>query len=302
MTLTKAAILVRSAKFRTFTPPKEEKERYEELREDIALLRQDAKDSLKNIAVRYCMKSLSDYIAEMNETGRAALILRELVQSFDYLYIKGKKKQRVIDFSDIEHYALRILEHEEAAAEYREKFRYIFIDEYQDSNLVQECLIDRIRRENNLFMVGDVKQSIYKFRLAEPEIFISKYERYREETDPASIKIDLNRNFRSKEMIIKTVNTIFEKVMTKRRAGMLYDEEAELKSGVVCPSEYVYPVELYLIDQGIDEEALDEEIRDMKRAELEAYAAAVGHKTVKGPALLCQRQERGRRRREKRNN
>ena len=277
-----AAILVRSAKFRTFTPQKEEKERYEELREDISLLRQDAKDSLKNISARYCVKSLPDYISEMNETGRAALILCELVHSFDHLYIKGKEKQRVIDFSDIEHYALRILEHEEAAAEYQKKFRYIFIDEYQDSNLVQECLIDRIKRGNNLFMVGDVKQSIYKFRLAEPEIFISKYERYRKETDPASIKIDLNRNFRSKEMIIRTVNTIFEKVMTKRRAGMLYDDEAELRSGVVCSSEYVYPVELYLIDQGIDEEALDEEIRDMKRAELEAYAAAAVIKQSRG--------------------
>ena len=90
-----------------------------------------------------------------------------------------------MDFSDIEHFAFEILKDEEAASYYREKFAYIFIDEYQDSNLLQEALIARIKRENNLFMVGDVKQSIYKFRLAEPEIFQARYRDFADEQNRA---------------------------------------------------------------------------------------------------------------------
>ncbi len=276
------ATLVRTAKFKTFTPQKDEKENYEAVREDISLLRQESKDSLKNIASRYCMKPLSEYVKEMCETADSAVTLYHLVDSFDWIYSKAKEKQGVIDFYDIEHYALRILTHEEAAEEYREKFRYIFIDEYQDSNMVQECLIKSICRENNLFMVGDVKQSIYKFRLAEPEIFIKKYETYREEQDPDSVKIDLNRNFRSKEQIINTVNTVFERVMTKRRAGMVYDEDAELKKGVAYTGALNYPVELYLVDERGDEDEADDEIKEMKRAELEAATAAMIIKRAKG--------------------
>ena len=276
------AELVRSSKFKTFTAAKEEKENYEAVREDIGLLRQEAKDALKNISTRYCMKFLSAYVEEMNETANAAATLYQLVDSFDWIYSRNKEKQGVIDFSDIEHYALRILAHEEAAEEYRTKCRYIFSDEYQDSKMVQECLIKCICRENNLFMVGDVKQSIYKFRLAEPEIFIQKYETYRKGEDPESVKIDLNRNFRSKEQIIKTVNAVFEKVMTKRRAGMLYDEESELKKGVTYDGALNYPVELCLVDERGDEEEVDDEIKDMKRAELEAAAAALIVKKAKG--------------------
>ena len=123
-----------------------------------------------------------------------------------------------MDFSDIEHFAFEILKDEEAASYYREKFAYIFIDEYQDSNLLQEALIARIKRENNLFMVGDVKQSIYKFRLAEPEIFQARYRDFADEQNRAeaegvqavSEKIDLNKNFRSKESVIRFINRVFE--------------------------------------------------------------------------------------------
>jgi ATP-dependent helicase/nuclease subunit A len=121
-----------------------------------------------------------------------------LVEEFDRLYKEKKRGKGLIDFNDIEHYALAVLSREEAAAEYRNKFEYIFIDEYQDSNIVQETLIGKIKRKNNLFMVGDVKQSIYKFRLAEPEIFISKYEAYKQNQSEYDIKLDLNKNFRSK--------------------------------------------------------------------------------------------------------
>ena len=105
----------------------------------------------------------------------------------------------MVDFDDVMHYASKILDDPMAAEEYREKFTYIFIDEFQDSNMLQEIIAGKICRENNLFMVGDVKQSIYKFRLAEPEIFRSKYELYKKEEETQSEKIDLNSNFRSKK-------------------------------------------------------------------------------------------------------
>jgi len=286
------AELVARAKFRTFTPTKEEKENYEAVKEDVNLLRQEMKDALKNISSRYCARTLEEYVEDLRQTASKALTLYHLVDSFDWLYARQKEKQGVIDFSDIEHYALRILAHEEAAEEYRRKFKYIFIDEYQDTNTVQETLIRKIARENNLFMVGDVKQSIYKFRLAEPEIFIEKYEKYRDEALPQNVKIDLNRNFRSKQEIIKTVNNVFEKVMTKRRAGMVYDEAAELKRGVSYSGPLDHPVELYLLDERVDDEELDDEIREMKRAELEAAAAALIVRNAKGLSYYNVKEEK----------
>ena len=100
------------------------------------------------------------------------------------------------------------MEEQETAEFYRRKFEYIFIDEYQDTNILQEEIISKIKRENNLFMVGDIKQSIYKFRLAEPEIFKEKYTSYGA-GDANSVKIDLNRNFRSKPVILSEINRIF---------------------------------------------------------------------------------------------
>ena len=123
------------------------------------------------------------------------------------------------------HYAIKILDNTTAAGEYRERFVYIFIDEFQDSNTLQERIIERISRENNLFMVGDVKQSIYKFRLAEPEIFKRKYRQYREDPSGKSISIDLNDNFRSKIRVTETVNAVFEELMEE------YDENARLNCG-----------------------------------------------------------------------
>lgn len=122
------------------------------------------------------------------------------MEEFEQIFREKKKEKNMVDFDDVMHYASKILDDPMAAEEYREKFTYIFIDEFQDSNMLQEIIAGKICRENNLFMVGDVKQSIYKFRLAEPEIFRSKYELYKKEEETQSEKIDLNSNFRSKKM------------------------------------------------------------------------------------------------------
>ncbi|MBR5420382.1 MAG: helicase-exonuclease AddAB subunit AddA [Lachnospiraceae bacterium] len=149
-----------------------------------------------------------------------------------------KRERGVVDFTDMEHFALQILLRENekgelaptaAAEEYREHFEQIFVDEYQDSNYVQEYILRSIAREDDYFCVGDVKQSIYRFRMARPEIFLEKYERYGE-TGPDQ-RIDLNRNFRSREEVLSFVNRIFRVIMNKAVAGLDYDEKAELVRG-----------------------------------------------------------------------
>lgn len=273
------ASAIRQVKFQTFRASKEDAPAYEEVRDQVKRLRDRGKELLKQVTETYCQKPLSVSMGEVEQTAEAARILAELVSQFDSLYREKKEKKRLLDFNDIEHYALEALSHPEAAKEYRNRFRYLFIDEYQDSNLVQETLIGRIKREDNLFMVGDVKQSIYKFRLAEPEIFIRKYEAFRQGGRPHDCKLDLNLNFRSKGQVVSGVNAVFSKVMTKSSTGMDYDEDARLHQGVSYEGILDYPVELHLADDrqlggSPEDPELDEEIQEMKKAEVEGAVAA----------------------------
>ncbi|NLY71728.1 MAG: helicase-exonuclease AddAB subunit AddA [Clostridiales bacterium] len=271
-----------SIEFNRFTVRRDDKQNYEAIKDDIKIIRDQVKDNLKRLTKLYCAKSLNEYVNEINHTYAEAKTLFRLVKDFDSLYRIRKEKKGVIDYSDIEHYALEILSNEEASSEYRNKFKYIFIDEYQDSNLIQETIISKIQRDNNVFMVGDVKQSIYKFRLAEPEIFINKYLKFKHDTGP-NIKLDLNKNFRSKGPIIEIVNDIFSRIMTKRIAGMDYDEDAALYKGLKYTGELEHPVELHLVDeQQMEDIDLDDEIVDMKKAEIEAFIAASLIKRAKG--------------------
>lgn len=274
---------VRESRFAVFSTSKEDKERYQDIKDDVQMLRDTAKDCLNRLKNLYCAKTLNEYIEDINSLYKEAAVLCDLINEYDNLYRKLKDKKGVIDFSDIEHYALKILSFDEAASEYRNKFRYIFIDEYQDSNLVQECIISKIQRENNVFMVGDVKQSIYKFRLAEPEIFINKYEDFKKNDSPFNIKLDLNRNFRSKGHIIDFVNDVFSNIMTLKTAGMNYDNNAALYKGIDYVGELDHPVELHLADDSIlDSSDIDEEIKEMKKAEMEAFTAARLIKEARG--------------------
>lgn len=267
--------LISKVKFQTYTAPKEEKEVYEEVKEAVSSLRDQGKAIIRKLTAQYFARPISSYAEDMNRTYQDALYLCVLVEEFDRLYKERKQNKGLIDFSDIEHYALAVLSREEAAAEYRNKFDYIFIDEYQDSNIVQETLIGKIKRENNLFMVGDVKQSIYKFRLAEPEIFIAKYEAFKQNKMEGDIKLDLNKNFRSKGRIITAVNDIFSQIMKKDLSGLEYDEAAALYQGQPYEGELDYPVELQIVDDmQLDYLFIDDEIKEMKKAEIEAYTAA----------------------------
>ena len=275
--------LANNIKFQTFSASKDEKEEYEEIKEAVTASRDQGKGAVKKLVSQYFARPLASLVEDLNRTHRDAQYLSSLVEEFDRIYKEKKQGKGLIDFNDIEHYALAVLSREEAAAEYRNKFEHIFIDEYQDSNIVQETLIGRIKRDNNLFMVGDVKQSIYKFRLAEPEIFIGKYENFRDNGSEFDVKLDLNNNFRSKGRIIAAVNDIFRQIMSRDLSGLDYDDAAALYAGRPYEGELDYPVELQIVDDiMIEDPSLDEEIKEMKKAEVEASSAARLIRDMKG--------------------
>ena len=270
------SLLAEGISFTVMSVKKGEKPFYDEdLKTLVNGLRDAAKKRIRKLSALAGFQDWAEVSEEYKMMQPSLETLLDLVWSFDGIYAAKKEKKHLLDFSDIEHFALEILQDPEVCREYREQFRYIFIDEYQDSNGVQEALIRRICRKDNLFMVGDVKQSIYKFRLAEPELFIEKYLAYKSGCCPDSSIVDLNSNFRSKQGIIDLVNRVFSVIMHPEATGLAYDSNAALIKG----SSYegprdVKPV-LYLVDTGESDEAeIDPEIAEMKAAELEALQAA----------------------------
>ena len=196
--------------------------------------------------------------------------LRKITEETDRAFEKNKARVRALDFTDLEHKALRILENEDSLASVRGRYKQIFVDECQDVSAVQNALIDRLAgEENTLFMVGDVKQSIYRFRLANPNLF---RERIEAEGPEAGERIFLQENFRSRPEILQTANTIFRDVMHTETAGIEYEEKDELRAGRTdCPGSV--PVEVDLAEQGEGMTVLEtvaahtaDRIREMKEA------------------------------------
>lgn len=169
--------------------------------------------------------------------------LEGLILEYQQEFEKKKRERNIVDFSDVEHFALQILctqnengeiEKTQIAKSYEEKFEEIAIDEYQDSNLVQEYILKSIARENNIFMVGDVKQSIYKFRQAMPELFLSKYASYPsklEQNGEENLKIQLFKNFRSRENVLDMTNLVFKNIMSDLLGDIDYNEDEYLNLG-----------------------------------------------------------------------
>ncbi|OQA27659.1 MAG: ATP-dependent helicase/nuclease subunit A [Firmicutes bacterium ADurb.Bin354] len=195
---------------------------------------------IKDLKALYCLDpdELSHEL-KLAEINTHALI--RLTLEFMDRFAEAKRKKNVIDFPDMEHFALDILLKEEdgkfvpsdAALEYRDHFLHVFVDEYQDSNMVQELVLKSISRADNYFMVGDVKQSIYSFRRAKPSIFLEKYAAFSDEG--INRRIDLNKNFRSRREVLDFVNDIFERVMHEDSAGLEYDDKAKLYVGASYP-------------------------------------------------------------------
>ncbi len=198
--------------------------------------------------------------------GRVLTALIRLWRRQQAVYTQKKRDRDRIDFNDLEHCCAEILKNEEAAAEYRDRFTAIIVDEYQDSNAVQEEILNRIKRSDDLFFVGDVKQSIYGFRMAEPGLFLEKLRTF---TGDAGQRIDLNHNFRSSPQILAAVNRVFEQLMAPGLGPIVYDEMAALRPGMDQPEGRV---ELHLIEREADKTAEDAE--DVAAAEAEARFCA----------------------------
>lgn len=231
-------------------------------RELAKAIRNSVKDTLSDLSESY-FKTPPGLAVEQGKACREPLrMLLDLVLEFDRRLLAAKQERHLIDFSDMEHYALQILLKREkveesggmgtdrtetkyrivpsdVAMEYRQYFQEILIDEYQDSNLVQEYLLSAISGEEegryNRFMVGDVKQSIYKFRLARPELFLEKYDTYQETGDLC--RIDLAKNFRSRIQVVDAVNGVFSRIMSREIGGIAYDDKAALYPGAVYPAQ-----------------------------------------------------------------
>lgn len=206
-------------------------------------LRAGMKDALASLRQQYYYDKTEVLRAEYAKSGAHIRELVKLTEAFMDRLAARKAEKNILDFGDLEHFALRTLVTLQdgkavptaAAAEYAETFEEIMVDEYQDSNLVQELILKSVsgrgRKEHNLFMVGDVKQSIYRFRLARPELFMEKYRTYKNEQDDTSCRIDLHKNFRSREQVLGSVNYLFRQIMTEGLGGIEYDSDAALYPG-----------------------------------------------------------------------
>ena len=297
-------------------------------RELAKAIRNSVKDTLSDLSESY-FKTPLELAVEQGKACREPLrMLLDLVLEFDRRLLAAKQERHLIDFSDMEHYALQILLKREkveesdgtgtdrtetkyrivpsdVAMEYRQYFQEILIDEYQDSNLVQEYLLSAISGEEegryNRFMVGDVKQSIYKFRLARPELFLEKYDTYQETGDLC--RIDLAKNFRSRIQVVDAVNGVFSRIMSREIGGIAYDDKAALYPGAVYPAQEdpAYGSELLLIrkpekgereESGIGEQHAEGEgvLVDYDNVrQLEALAIAARIKQLKGSLKVMEK-------------
>jgi ATP-dependent helicase/nuclease subunit A len=203
--------------------------------ERVKKMRQQGKDALKSIQKQMFFQTPLEFCQDLQQMQPTVDYLYFLVKAFAGEYQSIKAGKGIVDFNDLEHYALAILSNSQAADDYRHLYKYIFVDEYQDSNLVQEALLSLITRPNNLFMVGDVKQSIYRFRLADPELFMHKYETFKTDGQAVDQRLELTRNFRSRPEIIAGINDIFSRIMSRQFSEISYDDKAELRAGLEIP-------------------------------------------------------------------
>lgn len=256
------------------------------MKEQVKALRESEKDILKDLGG----KSFSVREEELPELLACCLepveMLVELTLEFIRRFGEKKREKNILDFTDMEHFALEILmtrdgdeyHMSEAARELSMKYDEVMVDEYQDSNLVQElitnCVAGWAAGRKNIFMVGDVKQSIYRFRLARPELFMEKYKQYTL-TDSKEQRIDLHKNFRSRQQVLENANFIFRQIMGEDLGGIAYDDAAALYPGAFFPEgadEEFLSTEVLLVEK--DGEELEDSVEEKDAKELEALAIA----------------------------
>ncbi|MBE4909282.1 helicase-exonuclease AddAB subunit AddA [Bacillus luteolus] len=234
----------------------------------VTKLRDDAKDQVKKIKEELFSRQPANYLKDLREMKDVISMLVTLVNEFGNRFRKLKEEKGLVDFSDLEHYCLEILANQndgldlipsDAALDYREQFEEVLVDEYQDTNMVQESILQLVTKEGevsgNLFMVGDVKQSIYRFRLAEPFLFLGKYKRFTKDGANTGLRIDLSKNFRSRAEVLDGTNFLFRQIMGETVGEIEYDHDAELKLGAAYPDNNDMAAELLIIEREGKEEA-----------------------------------------------
>ncbi|AQQ55121.1 helicase-exonuclease AddAB subunit AddA [Planococcus lenghuensis] len=241
-----------------------------ELAEAAKKKRAQLKKVMEEVRDDYFIRPPDRLLQEMREMAPMMRTLTALTKQFAEQYRLLKMERAIVDFADLEHYALQLLRSEgrpsAIAEEYQKRFKEVLVDEYQDINILQETILQLVKsgdeRNGNLFMVGDVKQSIYRFRLAEPMLFLGKYAEFQRDPKEEGRRIDLNANFRSRREILDGTNFIFSQIMGERVGEIDYDEAAALKPQAPYTGNGM-PVELTLIhdpDLEEDKEELDEEL------------------------------------------
>lgn len=252
-------------------------------------IRDRVKKAVSKLSDLYCFESPGEVLSDIQGTREAVSMLLDLALEYARRYQEKKREKNLVDFNDLEHYALEILLKQEgderipsdAADELSKQFVEILVDEYQDSNDVQEALITSISRERfgtpNVFMVGDVKQSIYQFRLARPQLFLDKYETYQKE-EGLYQKIELHQNFRSRNEVLTGINEVFYQIMTKNLGNIRYTRDTALHPGAFYPEgegRIGEKPELMMIHaEGDLLKQLDEDGGEFTSRELEAKAIA----------------------------
>lgn len=314
------------------------------LKEQVKAIRESAKGILKEIGTRYFTVKEEELPLLLSSCLEPVEMLVELTREFIRLYGEKKREKNILDFTDMEHFALEILVEREvsdthnesgisqrgknafageetgcqmgenslekkekapegqesvyhmsaAARELSLKYDEVMVDEYQDSNLVQEmitnCVSGWADGRKNIFMVGDVKQSIYRFRLARPELFMEKYKQYRL-TDSDEQRIDLHKNFRSRSQVLDSANFIFRQIMGEDLGGIAYDEAAALYPGAEFPDgnrEEFLPTEVLLVEK--DSEELEDLMEGQDARELEALAISHRIKEIVGKELVLDKE------------
>ena len=266
----------------------------EERKNQIKAFRESMKKSLKDLKEKFFNLPLTGVLDVIQKAAPTTAVLLSLTAEFADRYQEKKRLKNLADFPDLEHLALEILVEDvetgedsrmkivptDAARELSARYAQIMIDEYQDSNLIQEIILNSVSRGQgipNVFMVGDVKQSIYRFRLARPELFMEKYHTYPQSDEAAEIRIDLHKNFRSRREVLEGTNDVFEKLMTEAVGGITYDSAAALYLGAEMPEPEsgINVPELLLLEKNKDSlpETEDTDQAELTDRELEAHAA-----------------------------
>ena len=208
----------KTTSFRMPSKSKEEDVFEEEVRLEVDAIKEKAKEIIKEIQANYL--DLEEQRKTAQKLRPVYNALKNIVLKFMEYFEREKRAENAVDFSDLEHLTLKLLQKDDVKEEIASRYLYIFTDEYQDTSGVQEALLTAISK-NNLFMVGDVKQSIYDFRGCNPDIFANKYKRFKE--DPSlGIVIDLDKNFRSSATVLNAVNSVFSCVMTEKCGKVNY--------------------------------------------------------------------------------